>query len=347
MSSRNPTDWMWAQACELIDEAERMHRQFFRLAASGRDAARRGSRRSTCSRTSARSSSSSRCPACRPSAIEVDDRSRASSWCAPNAACRSPARGARCGGSRFPTAISSGASGCPTARLEAGTRELLDGCLILRLRKTGRRGRMNERRPSPTTTRSAPTRAHGVEAAAPRRRTGGRGRVAPAARGRADHRAGAQRRAVPRHGVAADRRPRALARRGAGGRAPAAPARRAAAEQARRRRARARTTCTGSAPPPTCCATSRRRTARTTRSARASSASACCSSSTAIRSLVARVELIDEPEQADPDIEGRALSLKAARGARSCSCCRRCPRSWCPRCRASRARRGSPTSSPG
>src|ERR1700675_1177737 len=36
MSSRNPTDWMWAQACELIEQAERMHRQFFRLAASER-----------------------------------------------------------------------------------------------------------------------------------------------------------------------------------------------------------------------------------------------------------------------------------------------------------------------
>jgi HSP20 family molecular chaperone IbpA len=27
---------MWAQACELLDQAERMHRQFFHLAASGR-----------------------------------------------------------------------------------------------------------------------------------------------------------------------------------------------------------------------------------------------------------------------------------------------------------------------
>ncbi len=34
MSSRNPTTWMWAQACDLLDQAERMHRQFFRLAAS-------------------------------------------------------------------------------------------------------------------------------------------------------------------------------------------------------------------------------------------------------------------------------------------------------------------------
>jgi HSP20 family molecular chaperone IbpA len=36
MAQRFPTDWMWAQACEVIEEAERMHRQFFRLAATGR-----------------------------------------------------------------------------------------------------------------------------------------------------------------------------------------------------------------------------------------------------------------------------------------------------------------------
>jgi HSP20 family molecular chaperone IbpA len=33
MSRRNdPTDWMWAQACDFIEQAERMHRRFFRLA---------------------------------------------------------------------------------------------------------------------------------------------------------------------------------------------------------------------------------------------------------------------------------------------------------------------------
>ena len=36
MSSRNATGWMWSQACELLDQADRMHRQFFRLAASAR-----------------------------------------------------------------------------------------------------------------------------------------------------------------------------------------------------------------------------------------------------------------------------------------------------------------------
>lgn len=36
MASRNPTDWMWAHAVELLEQAERMHRQFFRLSASER-----------------------------------------------------------------------------------------------------------------------------------------------------------------------------------------------------------------------------------------------------------------------------------------------------------------------
>lgn len=36
MSTRNSTDWMWAHACDMIDQAERMHRQFFRLTAATR-----------------------------------------------------------------------------------------------------------------------------------------------------------------------------------------------------------------------------------------------------------------------------------------------------------------------
>lgn len=35
MSRRiDPTDWMWAHAVDLIEKAEHMHRQFFRLASS-------------------------------------------------------------------------------------------------------------------------------------------------------------------------------------------------------------------------------------------------------------------------------------------------------------------------
>lgn len=36
MSTRDPSDWMWAQACELIAQAERMQRQFFRMASGAR-----------------------------------------------------------------------------------------------------------------------------------------------------------------------------------------------------------------------------------------------------------------------------------------------------------------------
>ena len=36
MPSRNPADWMWTQAIELLEQAERRHRQFFRLAMSER-----------------------------------------------------------------------------------------------------------------------------------------------------------------------------------------------------------------------------------------------------------------------------------------------------------------------
>lgn len=31
MTLRDPQDWMWAEACELLERAERLHRQFFQL----------------------------------------------------------------------------------------------------------------------------------------------------------------------------------------------------------------------------------------------------------------------------------------------------------------------------
>lgn len=35
MSNRSdPTRWMWAQACDLMEQADRLHRQFFQLRAS-------------------------------------------------------------------------------------------------------------------------------------------------------------------------------------------------------------------------------------------------------------------------------------------------------------------------
>lgn len=35
MASRDPTTWMWTEALQLMEQAERMHRQFFRLGAAG------------------------------------------------------------------------------------------------------------------------------------------------------------------------------------------------------------------------------------------------------------------------------------------------------------------------
>lgn len=31
MTSRNPHSWMWAEACEMLERAQRMQRQFFRF----------------------------------------------------------------------------------------------------------------------------------------------------------------------------------------------------------------------------------------------------------------------------------------------------------------------------
>ena len=36
MRRTDPSDWMWAQAVDLIEQAERLHRQFFHLNATGR-----------------------------------------------------------------------------------------------------------------------------------------------------------------------------------------------------------------------------------------------------------------------------------------------------------------------
>ena len=34
MQKRDPTAWMWTEACQLIEQAERMHREFFRPSAA-------------------------------------------------------------------------------------------------------------------------------------------------------------------------------------------------------------------------------------------------------------------------------------------------------------------------
>lgn len=134
MPPRDPTDWMWAQACELIEQAERMHRQFFHLTTSGRShpvweppvdvfederevvvvVALPG------------------VPAERTEvAIEADELVVRAERSAPFAGLRRALRRLEIPYGYFERRIR-----LPEARLETALRESIDGCLILRLRKT-------------------------------------------------------------------------------------------------------------------------------------------------------------------------------------------------------------------
>jgi len=124
---------MWAQACEVIDEAERMHRQFFRLAASAR----------------ARVTWEPpvdvfedelevlvlvALPGVPPQKVEVtaeaDELVVRAERSLPFAASPRALRRLEIPHGYFERRIR-----LPGVRLEAGTREVRDGCLILRLRK--------------------------------------------------------------------------------------------------------------------------------------------------------------------------------------------------------------------
>lgn len=133
MASRNPTTWMWDQAYDLLQEAERLHRQFFRLSASAHA-----------------------CPVWEPPAdVYEDDDALVAVIALPGvpadhvhvtleggslmvrAESRVP-RPARAGGIRrleIPYGRFERAIALPAGRLEAVSRELIDGCLVLRLRK--------------------------------------------------------------------------------------------------------------------------------------------------------------------------------------------------------------------
>ena len=136
MSSRNPTGWMWAQACELLDEAERMHRQFFHLAAS-----------------SGRSQAGWEPPvdvfedereiivvvALPGVAIERVEITYESEMLVVRANRHIPFAGSRRAVRRLeiPYGSFERRIQLPDAQLDAATSECVDGCLILRLRKTG------------------------------------------------------------------------------------------------------------------------------------------------------------------------------------------------------------------
>ena len=138
MSSRNSTDWMWSQACELIEQAERMHRQFFRLISSERAQAVweppidvfEDEHEVTIVIA---------LPGVPAARIEVSDEAGALVVRAerrlPLADSLYAVRQLEIPYGYFERRIP-----LPGARLEAATQELVNGCLILRLRKTGRMG---------------------------------------------------------------------------------------------------------------------------------------------------------------------------------------------------------------
>ena len=134
MPSRNPTDLMWAQACDLIEQAERMHRQFFRLTASARPHAVWEppvdvfeDEREVVIVVAL--------PGVPPERIEV---STESATLVVRAERPLPFAGSRRAVRRLeiPYGYFERRIPLPDARLEAGTRESDDGCLIVRLRKT-------------------------------------------------------------------------------------------------------------------------------------------------------------------------------------------------------------------
>ena len=134
MASRNSTDWMWTQACALLDEAERMHRQFFRLGVSERTQAVWEP----------------------PVDVFEDDGEIVVVVALPGAAAESVEVTMEAGAllvraqARFPFASAHHVVRrleipygnferrvpLPLAQLEAGTRESANGCLVLRLRKS-------------------------------------------------------------------------------------------------------------------------------------------------------------------------------------------------------------------
>jgi HSP20 family protein len=134
MSSRDPTDWMWAQACEFLAQAERMQRQFFRLATSPRAQAI-WEPPADVFEDEGEIVVVVALPGVRAERLEVTTE--------PGALVVRAERPVPFAGSRrsvrqleIPYGYFERRIPLPNIRLEAGARELTDGCLILCFRKT-------------------------------------------------------------------------------------------------------------------------------------------------------------------------------------------------------------------
>ena len=126
---------MWAEACDLLDQAERMHRQFFRVAASGRTQAVWEPPVDVFE---------DECEfivvvALPGVAIECLEITYESGMLVVRADRRIAFAGSRCAVRRLeiPYGSFERRIQLPDVRLDASTSECVDGCLILRLRKIG------------------------------------------------------------------------------------------------------------------------------------------------------------------------------------------------------------------
>jgi HSP20 family protein len=133
MPSRNPTDWMWAQACDLLERAEHMHRQFFQLSSV---AGSQAVWEPPCDVFEDHDEIVAivALPGVAAESIEISTTGgilivRAQSR-APFAAARGAVRRLEIPYGTFERRIA-----LPQVRIEGGTHEWRNGCLILRLRK--------------------------------------------------------------------------------------------------------------------------------------------------------------------------------------------------------------------
>jgi HSP20 family protein len=134
MSQRNSSDWMWARACELLEEAERMHRQFFRLAASAQSRLAWEppvdvfeDEREFIVIVALPGVPAERAQVAIEAGVLVVRAERSIPFAGPACALRRL---------EIPYGYFERRIALPEQGLQAGTREFIDGCLILRLRKS-------------------------------------------------------------------------------------------------------------------------------------------------------------------------------------------------------------------
>ena len=133
MPTRDPSTWMWAEATRMLEQAERMHRQFFRLGAP------RGARTVWEPPVNVFEDEDSyivmvALPGCAPECVEVLLDS-SSIVVRANSDVPFGARAQEIRRLEIPYGYFERRIQLPAARFEVVQRELVNGCLILNLRK--------------------------------------------------------------------------------------------------------------------------------------------------------------------------------------------------------------------